>query len=94
MWLLGIGVFAAAGQLSLTAAYRHAPAGPTSLLSYATIVFSALFGWLVWAEVPDNLSILGGILILAGGVLAFTQAPPPPSADGGPLRDGRDMIRR
>lgn len=92
LWLLGIGVFAAAGQLSLTVAYRHAPAGPTSLLSYATIVFSALLGWLIWAEVPDGLSVLGGCLILAGGVLAFTQAPPPPSADGGPVRAGRDMM--
>lgn len=84
LWLLGIGVFAATGQLNLTAAYRHAPAGPTSLLGYATIVFSALFGWAIWNEVPDGLSMLGGLLILSGGVVAFTRIPTPPSADGGP----------
>jgi drug/metabolite transporter (DMT)-like permease len=71
LWLLGIGLFAAAGQLSLTAAYRHAPAGPTSLLSYATILFSALFGWLWWSEVPDELSLLGGVMILTGAAVAF-----------------------
>lgn len=77
LWLLGIGIFAAAGQLSLTAAYRYAPAGPTSLLSYATIVFSAVFGWLWWAEVPDGLSLLGGVLILGGAVIAFSRKPRP-----------------
>jgi drug/metabolite transporter (DMT)-like permease len=86
LWLLGIGVSAAAGQLSLTASYRHAPAGPTSLLGYATIVFAALFGWLFWNEVPDGWSIFGGVLILAGGIVAFTKVPTPPSADGGPAR--------
>jgi drug/metabolite transporter (DMT)-like permease len=86
LWLLGIGVTAAAGQLHLTAAYRHAPAGPTSLLSYATIIFAAFFGWAIWGEMPDALSILGGLLILAGGALAFTRIPTPPSADGGPTR--------
>ena len=84
LWLLGIGIFAATGQLSLTAAYRHAPAGPTSLLSYATVIFSALFGWAIWNEIPDALSMFGGLLILSGGVMAFTRIPSPPSADGGP----------
>ena len=92
IWLLGIGVFAAGGQLTLTAAYRHAPAGPTSLLSYATIVFAALFGWLIWSEVPDGFSALGGVLILAGGLLAFTDTAPPASSDGGPVRNGRAKI--
>ena len=79
IWLLGIGVSAAAGQLTLTASYRHAPAGKVALIGYATIVFSALFGWLWWAEVPDHLSALGGLLILGGGIVAFapTGAAPP-----------------
>ena len=78
-WLLGLGVSAAAGQLTLTASYRHAPAGKVALIGYATIVFSALFGWLWWAEVPDHLSALGGLLILGGGIVAFapTGAAPP-----------------
>ncbi len=80
-WLLGIGVSAAAGQLSLTASYRHAPAGKVALISYATIVFSALFGWLWWAEVPDLLSAAGGLLILAGGFVAFAPANEAPAVN-------------
>lgn len=81
LWLLGIGLGAAVGQLALTASYRHGPAGPVALIGYANIIFSALFGWLWWAEIPDLLSISGGVLILAGGVLAFTQVERAPSAD-------------
>ncbi len=77
IWLLGIGLSAAAGQLSLTASFRHGPAGPVALLGYATIVFSALFGWLLWAEVPDALSAAGGLLILAGGFVAFAPTKTP-----------------
>ena len=80
IWLLGIGVSAAAGQLTLTASYRHAPAGKVALIGYATIVFSALFGWLWWAEVPDHLSAAGGLLILAGGFVAFAPANEAPAA--------------
>ena len=76
LWLLGLGVSAAVGQLALTAAYRHAPAGRVSLISYTTIVFAALFGWRLWAEVPDLLSLVGGVLILAGAVVAFARRPP------------------
>ena len=71
---VGIGLTAASGQLSLTAAYRHAPAGKVSLISYATIVFSAFFGWLIWSEMPDALSFAGGFLILSGAVVAFAPA--------------------
>jgi drug/metabolite transporter (DMT)-like permease len=77
--LLGIGLSAAAGQLTLTASYRYGPAGQVSLISYATIVFSALFGWFWWAEVPDTLSIAGGLLILAGGLVAFSPTRTPSS---------------
>ncbi len=69
--LLGIGVGAAIGQFGLTLAYRYAPAAGVSIYSYTTIVFSALLGLLIWAEVPDWLSVIGGVLIIAGGALSF-----------------------
>lgn len=71
MLLLGVGVGAAIGQFGLTLAYRYAPAAGVSIYSYATIVFSALLGLAIWGEVPDVLSLVGGLLILAGGTLAF-----------------------
>ncbi len=80
--LLGIGLSAAVGQLSLTASYRHGPAGQVALAGYANIIFSAIFGWLWWAEVPDSFSIAGGFLIIAGGLIAFAPTPTRPRTDG------------
>jgi len=70
LFMIGIGVSAAGGQYGLTLAYRHARAAEISILSYSTVVFSALLGLLLWAEVPDTLSLLGGALILGAGVAA------------------------
>lgn len=72
--LLGIGFAAAGGQLGLTHALRHAPAAEVALYSYGTIVLSALLGYLVWHEVPDGWSALGGGLILAAAVSVWRQA--------------------
>lgn len=71
VWLLGIGICAAIGQFGLTYAYRHAPALEVSIYSYSMILFAALFGFVFWSEVPDAASLLGGLLIIAGGVFAF-----------------------
>jgi drug/metabolite transporter (DMT)-like permease len=69
--LIGIGVGGAIGQFGLTLAYRYAPAAGVSIYSHTTIVFSALLGLAFWAELPDLLSFVGGVLIIAGGALAF-----------------------
>jgi len=71
LFLLGIGVGAAVGQLGLTVAYRSAPAAQVSIYSYSTILFSALLGLAVWGEIPDPASLIGGVLIIAGGAIAL-----------------------
>ena len=76
-WLLGIGVAAAGGQFALTSAYHHAPATEVSLYSYAVIVFSAVLGFVLFDEVPDALSAVGGLLILAGGAMVWVLRPRP-----------------
>jgi drug/metabolite transporter (DMT)-like permease len=69
--LLGIGISAAIGQIGLTLAYRHAPAAQVSIYSYTTILFSAALGFAVWSEVPDSLSLIGGVMIIGGGLWAY-----------------------
>ncbi len=71
LWMLGVGISAAGGQLSLTAAYRYAPAAEVSIFSHARIILSALLALAIWSEVPDRQSIIGGTLIISGGALAF-----------------------
>lgn len=69
--LLALGLFAAAAQLFMTNAYRHAEAGELSIYTYANIIFSSIFGLFLFQEVPDLFSVLGGILIISAGYLNY-----------------------
>lgn len=69
--LAALGVFAAAGQLFMTNAYRHAEASEISIYTYANIVFSSLLGLLFFQEMPDLITITGGILIITAGYINY-----------------------
>ncbi len=72
--LFGIGVAALIAQLFMTNAYQYAPASELSIYSYANIIFSFLIGLVVWLEMPDALSIFGGILIVLGGIVNYMNS--------------------
>lgn len=74
--LLGIGLAAAVGQIGLTTAYRYGPAGEVAVYSYLTILLSAVFGAVLFDEIPGLLSMLGGLLIIAGGVIVYRARSP------------------
>lgn len=61
--LLGAGLAAAGGQFSVTAAYSHAPAKEISVYDYTQILFAAIFGILIFDQLPDRYSILGYCII-------------------------------
>lgn len=71
-----LGVAAIAGlstvaQLSLTQAYHSAPAGYLGPFTYSSVAIATLLGWMLWDETLDILTMLGMLLILAGGVLTL-----------------------
>ena len=70
-WLLiaGVALFASLGQFLMTAAYRHDRAPAVAAASYSSVILSVLYGYLLWGEVPAGLAWLGGLLIVAGGLL-------------------------
>lgn len=69
--LIGAGIAAAGGQFSITAAYTHAPGREVSVYDYAQILFSALFGYFLFGDVPDGWSVLGYVLIIGAAVTIF-----------------------
>ena len=66
--LLIVGILASLVQLSLTKAYRLAPAKEISVYEYSQILFAALLGFLVWNEFPDMMSLIGYIIIIGCAV--------------------------
>lgn len=41
------------GQLTMTPAYRMAPAGKVGAFTYASVIFGAAYGYLFWDESLD-----------------------------------------
>ena len=63
--LLGAGVGAAIGQFGVTLAYRFAEPRSIAAYDYTNVIFTALFGFAFFAQVPDVLSVVGFAVILA-----------------------------
>lgn len=63
--LLGAGVGAAIGQFGVTLAYRFAEPRSIAAYDYTNVIFTALFGFAFFAQVPDVLSVAGFAIILA-----------------------------
>lgn len=74
-WLLlaGIGGVNTLAQWFLSLAYGSAPAARIAPVSYLTVLLAALFGWLLWNEVPDHYAIGGAVLIFASALLVMKQ---------------------
>ncbi|NSW56231.1 MAG: DMT family transporter [Armatimonadetes bacterium] len=64
LWLLLIGVFASAGQLSMTYAYKHTGASQGSLISLIAPVMSATIGVLYFHEPYTGEFLIGSALII------------------------------
>lgn len=69
--LLGAGLAASGGQFSITAAYCYAPAREISVYDYSQIIFSAFLGFVLFQQIPDQLSIIGYLLICGSGIALF-----------------------
>ena len=69
--LICAGFSACIGQFGVTRAYFYAPAREISVYDYTQVLFAAVFGFFIFDQVPDMLSIVGYILICGAGVAMF-----------------------
>ncbi|MBZ9917932.1 MULTISPECIES: DMT family transporter [unclassified Mesorhizobium] len=65
------GFVASAGMILLSQAYRMAPANRVATLEYTGILWSPLWGFLFFAEVPRSTTVIGAALIIGAGLLAL-----------------------
>jgi len=68
--LIAIGVTATIAQIAMTRAYRLGAMLVTANLQYSGIVFSSIWGILIWGDHIDLYGWLGIAIILASGVVA------------------------
>lgn len=68
MLLAGIGTLGGIGQIGLTAALRLAPVSTVIGMDYISLLWSSLFGWLLWNYVPGPATWIGAAIIIVSGL--------------------------
>lgn len=68
LWLLGVGFFATLSHMMMTYALSMAPSATLAPLQYLELPVAALFGYLVFHDFPNSLSLIGIIIIIGAGL--------------------------
>ena len=75
VWLLlaGLGGFGALGHWLLILAHRRAPASVLAPFFYAQLLWATALGFLVFGEVPDRWTVLGGAIVMGSGLYLVSR---------------------
>nr|WP_281995526.1 DMT family transporter [Ruegeria faecimaris] len=68
LWLLGAGFFATVSHMMMTYALSFAPSATLAPLQYFELPVATLFGYLVFNDFPNTLSLLGIAIIISAGL--------------------------
>ena len=67
--MLLAGGFGMGGQFMSTEAIRLAPASVVAPISFSSLLWAFLFGFVIWGDIPDSAVFVGAGLILLSGLL-------------------------
>lgn len=68
LWLFGVGFFATLSHMMMTYALSLAPTATLAPLQYFELPVATLFGYLVFHEFPNALSLMGIAIIIGAGL--------------------------
>jgi drug/metabolite transporter (DMT)-like permease len=68
LFLISIGVIGGTGQIAFTASLRFAPVSSVVAMDYIALLWSTVFGWLVWQHLPTPYTWLGAPIIIVSGL--------------------------
>ena len=68
LFLLSMGVVATLGQWIGIKALRFGEASVISSIKYSELVFAAIFGFIIFSEIPDIYTVSGAALIILSGL--------------------------
>jgi drug/metabolite transporter (DMT)-like permease len=67
--LLALGLMMAGAQTCFINAMARADASYVTPFSYITLIFAGLYDWIIFAQIPDWVSVLGAAIIVSGAAL-------------------------
>ena len=68
-----LGVLGGAGHYLLALAHRYAPAGVIAPFLYQQVLYMALFGYLVFGDVPSAAVWAGAVIVIGSGLYLFSR---------------------
>jgi drug/metabolite transporter (DMT)-like permease len=75
VWLamVGVAAFGALGHWLLILAHKRAPASIVAPFFYAQLLWATLLGWLLFGEVPDRWTLIGGAIVMGSGLYLLSH---------------------
>jgi drug/metabolite transporter (DMT)-like permease len=67
--LVSAGLVGGVAQILVTSSYRFGGASMLAPFDYASLIFAAIIGYFIFAEVPTLNMVAGAALVVLGGVL-------------------------
>ena len=64
-WLAAVGILGSLGQVAVAQAFRFAEVGAVLPFDFLKLIWAALLGLVLFAEVPDGWTLVGGAIIFA-----------------------------
>ncbi len=85
-WIMmaALGVTSNLGHFSMIKAYETSPAATVAPFSYVNLLWATMFGFILFAELPDLWTISGAVVIAASGLYIFHREHKRGHADVGP----------
>jgi len=72
--LILLGLLSCMGQMFFLRAFRFQKPSLLAPFNYSSVVYALFIDWILWDQLPDFWSILGIIIVCAGGILAILEA--------------------
>ena len=73
LWLIGVGLFTQLGQIWITKGLSLLPAAQASSINYSQVIFSTVWGSVLFSEELDACTLLGAFLILLSTLLSLER---------------------
>jgi drug/metabolite transporter (DMT)-like permease len=67
--ILGMGAVGTVAQLLLTASVRYGPVSTVVVMDYSSLVWTTLYGWLIFGQMPPASTWWGAPLVVAAGLI-------------------------
>ncbi len=79
IWILGIGFFTQIGQICITEGLRLIPAGQATSLNYSQVIFSCIWGLLIFKEPISSTVCFGGFCVLISTIISISASKSSPA---------------